>query len=479
VARTISPIDLIFLLIETADTPSHVGGVMLFDRSPGGRDDLVARAVQTYRAAKPLPPFDQVPEFVPTGMPRWQRVRGIDLEHHVQHLILPPGATEDTFLRLIEDLHEPVLDRNRPGFRVWFIEGLPDNRFAIYFKVHHSLVDGIAATVRVVASLATSPRARPGAPFFAVRVGPRRQPPPGVAAELSKLTETALHEVTAIRDVSIGLVRKAFRALLARRGTGSQPFSGPDLPLNDTIRTPRSFATLELSLAEMRTVAHAFGGTINDVAVAAVDAGIHAYLAELGHEVDKPLVTMCPVSLRDAGDTTATTIASAIFVPLGGPRASAAERMQQVVAAMRAGKDEIRGMTKDAALVYGASVLGFAAAAEYAHAGAVTGHVANFVLSNVPGARDERYLGGARLRAVFPVSMLGAGIGLNVTLASHFNTMGIGFLGNRVVLADLRSLAGHTQRAFDQLTAAAFAITANEWPVPKRRRTARAPRRRR
>jgi diacylglycerol O-acyltransferase len=153
--------------------------------------------------------------------------------------------------------------------------------------------------------------------------------------------------------------------------------------------------------------------------------------------------------------------------------------MRQVVAAMRAGKDEIRGMSKDAAQVYAASVLGLAAVAELAHAGGVTGHVANFVLSNVPGAQSPRYLGGAHLRAVFPVSVLGAGIGLNVTLASHFDTMAFGFVANRVALPKLEALVRHTRRAFDALAAAAFAVTASEWPAPRRKAAARPRRGRR
>jgi diacylglycerol O-acyltransferase / wax synthase len=478
VARSIAPVDLMFLLIETADAPMHVGGVMLFDRPAKGPADLVARIVRAYRSARPRAPFDQMPDFVAAGMPHWRRVRHVDADYHVRHLVLPPAATQRSFLRHIEDLHEPLMDRNRPGFRVWIIEGLPDGRFAIYFKVHHSLVDGISATMRVVASLSTSPRARLGAPFFAVNVGTRPPPPPGVLAELAALTAAARSEATAIKDVSVSLVRNAFQAVLARRGKGSQPFTGPNLPLNAPIRTPRSFATLALSLAEVRTVAHAFGGTINDVAAAVVDAGIQAYLADLGCDCAKPLVAMCPVSLREAGDSTATTNASAMFVPLGEPRAAAADRMRQVIASLRAGKDEIRGMSKDAAVVYAASVLGFAAVSEMAHAGSVTGHVANFVLSNVPGAREDRYLGGARLRAVFPVSALGAGMGLNVTLASHFDTLGMGFVGNRAALPDLGELAEHTRRAFDELTAAAYVLAAGAWPAPKRRRAVVARRRR-
>ncbi|MBS0393745.1 MAG: wax ester/triacylglycerol synthase family O-acyltransferase [Proteobacteria bacterium] len=469
-ARNIAAIDLIFLLLETADTPMHVGGVMLFDRPPGRGRDVVEGIVQAYRRARPRPPFDQVPWLAVTGLPSWRAAPAVDLDHHIRHLVLPRGSDERTLWRLVEDLHESPLDRQRPLFRLWIIDGLPQRRFALYFKVHHALVDGIAATARVVASLARRPTSPIGPPFFAVNVDGRRRRSPPLSAELAELARTALGDAAAVRDVSLGLVRRALLGALSRRGDGSQPFSGPDLPLNQPIRGPRSFAALALPVAEMRTVAHAFGGTINDVAAAAVDAGVHAFLADHGWQPDRPLVAMCPVSLRAAGDTTATTQASAIFVPLGAPQAPAAERMRAVIASLRSGKDEIRRLTRDGALIYAASVLGLAAVAEFMHAGALTGHVANLVISNVPGAREDRYLGGARLRAVYPVSVLGAGIGLNVTLASHFDTMGIGFVGNRAALGGLETLAGHTRRAFDDLVEAAFVATASEWTPPRRRR---------
>jgi diacylglycerol O-acyltransferase len=467
VTRRIPPVDLMWLLGETADSPTHVGGVMLFERPVRDRTDLVANIVRAYRAARPLPPFNLVPELVTTGLPHWRRIPQVDLDYHVRHLLLPPGASEATFLRLIEDLHEPMLDRNRPGFRVWLIEGLADDRFALYFKVHHSIIDGLSAMVRIVASLSPAPRARPLPPFYAVDVATRRpRHPRGLIAQLEALSRAALEEAGAIGDVSLGLATQALRRLLARRLRGSQAFAASDLPLNAPLRAPRSFAMLALPLGEMRALAHAFGGTINDVAAASVDAGLHRYLAGRGTRLTRPLVAMCPVSLRDPDDTAAATKATAIFVPLGAPGARPAQRMQQVVAALRSGKDDIRGMSKDAALVYGAAVLGLGAAAEFVRVGRLTGHVANFVLSNISGAREPRYLGGARLRVICPVSALGAGIGLNVTLASHDDTMGLGFVGNRAALPDLAELARHTRAAFAELRAA----------VPVRRSSRRAAR---
>ena len=455
-SRNIPPLDLLWLLVESQDAPMHVGAVLVFERAPRGRADLVAEIVRSYRAAPPRPPFTHVPELLNVGMPHWRTVREVDLEHHVQHLVLPPAATETTFVRLIEDLDEPMLDRNRPGFRVWLIEGLPDNRFAMYLKAHHSLIDGMSALARVAASLATSPRARLRPPFFAVDVdGPSARRSKGWAEQLARFNTATWQQTAAIKDVSTSLVMTTIRRLLANAAGGNQPFTAPHLPMNEPIRTARSLALLTLPLAEMRAAGHAFGGTVNDVAATVVDAGLHRYLAAIGRKSTAPLVAMCPVSLRDADDKAAETKVSAIFVPLGAPDAPIAQRMEQVIASMNAGKDEIRAMSKDAAMLYGISVMGLGAVAEAAHVGRMTGHLANFVLSNVPGPREEHYLGGARVAAVHPISALGAAIGLNVTLASYAGSVGFGFVANGQALPDLTDLARYTSEAFADLQAAA------------------------
>jgi len=455
-SRNIPPLDLLWLLIESQDAPMHVGAVLVFDRPPRGRADLVADIVRSYRSATPRPPFTHVPELLHVGMPHWRMLRDVDLEHHVQHLALPPAATEKTFVRLIEDLDEAMLDRNRPGFRVWLIEGLPDDRFAMYIKAHHSLIDGMSALARIAASLATSPRARLRPPFFAVDVdGPRARRPTGWAEQLARFNTAAFHQTAAIRDVTTSLARTTVRRLLATATGGNQPFTASHLPMNEPIRTARSLALLTLPLAAMRATGRAFGGTVNDVAATVVDAGLHRYLDAIGRTSSVPLVAMCPVSLRDPDDKAAETKVSSIFVPLGAPDAPVAQRMNQVTASMNAGKDEIRAMSKDAAMMYGVSVMGLSAVAEAAQLGRVTGHLANFVLSNVPGPREEHYLGGARVAAVYPISAIGAAIGLNITLASYADSVGFGFVANGDALPDLTDLARYTGEAFAELQAAA------------------------
>jgi diacylglycerol O-acyltransferase / wax synthase len=207
----------------------------------------------------------------------------------------------------------------------------------------------------------------------------------------------------------------------------------------------------------MRTVGKALGGTLNDVAATIVDEGLHRYLRERGRPATRPLVAMCPVSLRDADDKEATTKATAMCVPLGAPAANVQQRMAQVVAAIGSAKGEVRAMSKDSAMMYGISVFALAEMeAELSHySTAVTRPMANFVLSNVPGSPSPLYLNGARLTGSYPISALAATMGLNVTLSSYAGAMDFGFVANGTSMAQLPELARHTREAFDDLRAAA------------------------
>jgi WS/DGAT/MGAT family acyltransferase len=455
-ARTIPPIDLTFLLTETPNSPKHVGAALVFDLPPTAGAAAVRRIVRHYRAATPIAPFTYVPEMLARTGPAWREVEHVDMNYHVQHLVLPAGSSYEDFLHVVEDLHESVLDRNRPLFRVWLIEGLPGNQLGMYLKVHHAVIDGMSAMMRINASLSTSSAAALQPPFYAVELSshaPRATA--GALQRISALNAAARRQTSALRDLSLGVLRKSIGRLFARGRGGSLPFTAPNSVMNDPIRTPRSLATLMLPLAEMKSVGQAFDATINDVAATIVDAGIHAYLKRIDRTVGKRLVAMCPVSLRASDDKRATTQATVIFAPLGEPAADIGERIEQVVRSMRSGKDEVGAMGKDAAIMYAISAFGLGEAAEVSRLGRVAGHLANLVLSNVPGSREPLYLDGAALTGVYPISALGAGIGLNVTLASHAGTMGFGFLGNGMALPDLPLMAKCTGEAFEKLKKAA------------------------
>jgi diacylglycerol O-acyltransferase / wax synthase len=460
-SKMIPPLDLMFLLTESPNSPKHVGAVMTFKLPATGGARIVREIADAYRRAVPLPPFTYVSELSIRGMPRWKVAPSIDMNYHVSHIALPAGSDHERFLELICDLHETVLDRNRPGFRVHIIEGVPDNAFAIYLKIHHAIVDGKSAVMRIVAGMSETAAATRIVPFYAVDLAsPKYRPPKNFLDKVTALQRQAQRQTVALKDLSVGVIKKGLGALFSAGASGSAPFSAPRTPMNAPIRTPRSFAMLSLSLAEMRAVGKTFGGTLNDVAAAVVDAGFHRYLARHDKRPARPLVAACPVSLREPGDTEATTKASMMLVPLGAPNASIRQRMEQTIAAIRSAKQEMRAMSTDAAMLYAISVFGLAEAAESTQLAAVTKPMANFVLSNVPGSATPLHLNGARLTGMYPISALGAGIGANVTLVSYADSMDFGFVANGLSMPHLQDLACETGKAFVEIKAAAATIEA-------------------
>jgi len=479
--KTIPLIDLIFFLMETKSSPTHVAALMLFELPDGADKRFVADLAAGYRKGTPVPPFNWVAKFPALGMPRWIDAGALDMKYHVRHTALPAGATWSDLRDLVGELHSQVLDRSRPCFRIYFVEGLPDRQFAIFFKVHHAMVDGASAIARITASLDESPTARTIKPIYSV--GFDGAAPSGGKARsqaLAALRSIIGTKAFALAHLSRSLIRK--RIGLGASGAGSAPFTAPRTPTSAPIRAGRTIAMLSLPLAEMKSVGKAFDGTLNDVAVTIVDAALHRYLDDVGAAPVDRLIALCPLSLREAGDKEATTKASTMFVPLGSRKATIEKRMEEVMRATASAKAELLGMNKDAAMLYSLVAFGLSDAAIRTGAAAVTRPVANLILSNVPGPRTTLHLRGAKLQAIYPISGLGAGLGLNVTLISYAGAMNFGFVGNASALPDLERLKKHTENAFAALGRAAARrparITAEAAPtaprVPSVRKRAKA-----
>jgi len=131
-------LDLMFFLTETRDNPRHVGALLVFERPRSSRTDFVGRVVDSFRKAVPVAPFNRVPLFRKAGLPEWQEAESLDMEWHVQRLALPAPGSASELHALVAKLHEPMLERDRPGWRIFVIDGLERNRFAMFIKVHHA-----------------------------------------------------------------------------------------------------------------------------------------------------------------------------------------------------------------------------------------------------------------------------------------------------------------------------------------------------
>jgi WS/DGAT/MGAT family acyltransferase len=471
-ATPIPMLDLMFFLTESVDNPRHVGSVLVFKRPARRGANTVREIVAAYRGAVPRPPFDRIPVFRKSAMPAWQQVDRVDARHHVHHIALPAPGTDQQLHELIADLHEPMLDRHRPGWKTYVIEGLAGDRFAIYHKVHHALVDGESGMMILRRSLSESPRDRriPTTVGLDHPVRPRPAPS-GVREQLEREARKLAARTYTVGRSSLQVAEEALEGLLGYTPLRKRAFTAPQTPMNEPIHNARAIAHATLPLAAMKAVARANGATLNDVALCVLDAAVHRCLRAMRRVPDHPLVAICPVSLHDPGAAQATTNVSSIWPLLGPVSAPILRRLDAIKANTRIEKARLQGLGKDVAYAYAVMAFALSETLTIARPQALGLLPANTLISNVRGPERPLYLNGARLETFFPVSTLIAGVGLNITCMSYADQMVFGYTANGSALPEVESLARYTTEAFAALeNAVATSGTAA-------RRGARRPRR--
>jgi diacylglycerol O-acyltransferase len=446
-------LDLMFFLTENRDNPRHVGAVMIFEKPRQGGALIVPRILDAYRDARPVAPFNRVPVFRLTGLPQWRELDQLDMQWHVQHLQLPGPGSDTQLDDLVAKLHAPMLERDRPGWRLFVIEGLERNRFALYVKIHHALVDGQTGIALVHRTLSRSQSDKTIRPVTSTGLSERAAgAPASLVATLEQQAVKAARAAFGIGTGSNRLLGEALSSLGRSSQETSQLFTAPHTPLNEPIRNARSITHVVLPLEPMLAVAKAWDTTLNDVALCVLDAAMNRYLRSLDRPADRPLVAICPVSLHEGEIQRATTNVSAMWTQLGSPKAPMSQRMREVIAHTRAAKARLRSLPKEGAYSYAVLTFALGEAVALIPRGLADNIItANVLISNVRGPNEPLYLSGARLEALCPVSTLLAGMGLNITLMSYAGQVVIAFTANAAALPHAHRLAKYTNEAFARL----------------------------
>ena len=445
-------LDLMFFLTESIDNPRHVGSVLILRKPRRGGAQAVQQIVDAYRAASPRAPFNRIPVFLRSGRPLWHELAEVDARQHVMHLALPSPGTDRQLHELVAELHAPMLERDRPGWQVYVIDGLADDRFAIYHKCHHALIDGESGMEILRRSLAESPTDRSIRPPAGLEHPTRSRPAPRALQQ--RLERDARLLARRTRSIGVGSLYLVEQVLDGLRGyaPGSiRSFTAPHTPMNEPICNARAVTHTVLPLDGMKAIAHRTGTTLNDVTLCLIDAAMHRCLRERGRVPDRPLVALCPVSLRDEGIKEATTNVSAIWPPLGPVNARIDRRLQSIAANTRAAKAQLKSLGKDVAYAYAVMAFAVSEALAIARPEFIGMRPANVLVSNVRGPVRPLYLNGARLEALFPVSTLLAGIGLNVTFMSYARQVVLGFTANGAALPEVERLGRYVDDAYTRL----------------------------
>ena len=459
-AERLGPLDAMFLYGEGPDSMMHVASLMTFtlpeDAPPTYLRELVD---ETCTGRDVQPPWNRKlrdHRLLTSPFQSWVTDERIDLDYHVRRSALASPGGERELGVLVSRLHSHQLDFSRPPWELHVIEGLERRRFALYVKIHHSLVDGYTAMKLLQRGLSADPDDRATPLFFAAPAPERRRDDADGDGGLLADLETLTREVGRQTRSALTLGRRVVEPLVRRRQFADlvATSQAPPSILNRRVGRNRRFATQQYSLPLLKELGRQRGATVNDVLLTVVGGGLRSWLSELGELPDTSLIAFLPVNVRPKDDPGGGNAVGAILARMGTDIEDPVARLEAVTASTRAAKAQLQGMTREAVLAYSAMLMapsGLQSLGAMAGLRPATPLTFNVTVSNVPGPREPLYLRGSRLEAWYPVSIPGHGFALNVTIASYVDTANLGFVGDRDELPRLQRLAVHTGDALQAL----------------------------
>lgn len=440
--RRVPALDLGWLLLESRDTPNHVGALMNFEMPPNAGPTYLRDLTNHLRSCETLvSPWNLrlgggllsvlVPTFESSGK--------VDMEYHVRRLALPAPGGERELGELVSRLHAQALDLRRPMWECHVIEGLEANRFALFVKIHHVLIDGVAGMRMFQRALSSSADEIKPAPWAYVDHSRKRAKSKNLSLPIQ-----AAHEGS-----RGGLVFKSVSNLYpmlmprARRVEHLVPaFSAPSTVLNGRVTVQRRLSTQRFPLARFRRIAEAAKVSVNDVVLAMCGAGLRRLLTEAGELPErKSLVACIPVSVRDESEITVGTAISFGLADLATDDSDPLRRLERVHASCRALKAQVSALPRTTVGAFTLAVMGpYALQQAFGLAGRVR-PMFNVVVSNVPGPPQPLYLFGARMDAMYPASVLYHGQALNITCVRYADDLNFGFTAWRDALPHVHRVA--------------------------------------
>jgi len=471
--RQLTGIDASFLYMETPETPMHVGSLTLYEPPAEFSGSFFDHFKEFFLSRIHLAPIFEkklARTVLELNHPGWVDAGEMDFDYHLRRMTLASPGSFAQLEALVGDLHSVALDRSRPLWQIVVIDGLDDGNVAIYAKVHHAAVDGGAGMAIAAALYDMSPKPRPVKPP-APKPAPKRKP---------TIEERA---ILGIADVVQSLARQQLKAMeaipqflgtmtdmLAPKKDGDGKGSGgglpgipdvlaPKTPFNVTITSQRAFAARELSLSDAKFIAKGTGAKINDIVMAVSAGALREYLHKHRKLPKKPLVAFVPISLRAPGDADASNQVFGMLCPIATQIADPLERLAAIRKESGDSKT-LAGSVKDVApkdyTLLGAPVLlpGLAQLYGASKLADIMPSTTNLTISNVMGPPFPLFCAGAKILAMYPVSIPVHGIALNITVQSYQDKLDFGITADRKAVPDIALLGDLMGKALAELKAA-------------------------
>ena len=468
----LTAVDASFLAQETQNAHMHIGAVMVFEGPPPAFEDFADHVrgrlhlVPRYRQKLSFPPVE-------TGRPIWIDDATFNLEYHLRHTALPEPGSEGQLRALAARIHSQRLDRTKPLWELWLVQGLDDGRWGLISKTHHAVVDGVAgvdlATVLFDLEPVPPPLAHEGEPWAP-------QPAPSAAALAARgvkglvelpftLAGRALRAASK-PGTSLHVAREAVEGVAEVAWAGLNP--APDTPLNVPIGPHRRLVMIRSELDDFKVVKNAFGGTVNDVVLSVVAGGLRKWLQSRGVRTEGlELRALVPVSIRGKDERGHMGNRLAVM------RGPLPVYVEDPVARLQVVRQAMDGL-KESKQAVGAEVLtsvqNLAPPTVLAQASRInfSTRLFNLLVTNVPGPQFPLYALGRKLDDLFPVAFLPRDHALAVAIMSYNGGMDFGLLGDYDAMPDLEALGAMFEEARDELVSAATAPSSNGANTPRR-----------
>lgn len=467
--KQLGGIDASFLYMESPETPMHVAGFTLYDLPEAFKGSFYDHFREFFAGRVHLIPIFHkklARTVFELDHPGWVDAGELDLDYHIRSARLPAPGSFRQVEELIAELHAVPLDLKRPLWQFTVIEGLENGQVALYSKVHHAAVDGGAGMVITHA-------------LYDVTPVPREVEPPKPREAEKPKPSTAERAILGMHDMATKAVKQQLNFMEAvpkvmgqvadmlaptTGGSGMQlpQLIAPKTPFNASIGSKRSFAARSLSLDEAKTVAKATGTKINDIVMAICAGALRQYLKGKNKLPDAPLIAFVPISLREAGNTDLNNQVFGMSCPLATNFGDPLIRLKTIRKDSGSSKS-MAGSVKNLALkdytLIGAPMLLPGLMQLYGKSGLadILPQAVNVTISNTPGPPFPLYCAGAKVAALYPVSIPVHGIGLNLTVQSYLGKLDFGLTADHAAVPDIQVLADYLETSFDELKAAVMA----------------------
>jgi diacylglycerol O-acyltransferase / wax synthase len=463
----LSAVDASFLYMETPETPMNIGSLTIFAPPPDPSVD-VFQSFRDHTVARLdlLPSYRRRLQMFPLRLvdPVWILEEELDLDYHLRLADLPQPGTIEQLRSLVAELHAVPLDRARPLWQYHLIRGVAAGGFAVYVKVHHAAMDGMAGIAALPAIYDVSPVPAPVADH------PERDPhavvPPGVVDLIGAAFDDFLSRER--RLFGIGPKLATALANVGRRAGKTLALMpeifrlAPKTLFNVSISGERSYGTVSVCLTQVKRIAKARRVTINDVVMAVCAGALCRYLSARMALPSKPLIAAVPVSLREPGHTEMTIQVAAVLSSLATDIADPLQRLAAIARSAHEAKGrlvDIKDLVSADLSLLGPPLMatGLAWLAGYAHVFDFVPNVMNLWISNVPGPRQPMYCAGAPAQHYYPVSIANHGCALNITAQSYLDNIEFGLTACRLAVPDAQIIADDIVLSLEDLARASAA----------------------